>query len=125
MYDTGLDPFTEKPVHVARAMHDRKLQRALMQFFKPENYFAVHEALTQAGRPDLIGDGCDCLIPSKPLKKAVESRRKHANQAMRADYYYALPPPAQAKKATVSNRCYRPGRKSQLRQQKPGRGSDA
>lgn len=41
MYYTGIDPFTEKPVTVAKAMRDRKMQRALMQFFKPENWFAA------------------------------------------------------------------------------------
>ncbi len=59
MYYTGIDPFTKKPVYIARHLRDRKLQRALMQFFKPENYFEVREALLQAGRADLIGDGCD------------------------------------------------------------------
>ena len=60
MYHTGLDPFTKKPVYIAKHLRDRKLQRALMQFFKPENYFEVRKALEQAGRQDLIGDGCDC-----------------------------------------------------------------
>ena len=46
----GIDPFTKKPVHVARHLRDRKLQRALMQFFKPENYFEVREALVKAKR---------------------------------------------------------------------------
>ena len=41
MYYTGLDPFTKKKVAVARHLRDRKLQRALMQYFKPENYFEV------------------------------------------------------------------------------------
>ena len=48
MYHTGIDPFTKKPVYVAKHLRDRKLQRALMQFFKPENYFEVREALQQA-----------------------------------------------------------------------------
>ena len=30
-------------MYVAREMKDHKLQRALMQFFKPENYFEVRE----------------------------------------------------------------------------------
>ena len=47
-----------------RHLRDRKLQRALMQFFKPENYFEVRKALLKAGRQDLIGSGCDCLIPA-------------------------------------------------------------
>src|SRR5204863_4128813 len=41
MYYTGIDPFTKKAVHVAKAMRDRKMQRALMQCFKPENWFTV------------------------------------------------------------------------------------
>src|SRR5438445_2329138 len=41
MYYTGMDPFSKKPVHVARDLKDRLMQRALMQFFKPENYFQV------------------------------------------------------------------------------------
>ncbi len=83
MYRTGLDPFTKKPVHIARYLSDRKLQRALMQFFKPENYFEVRKALEQAGRQDLIGSGCDCLIPERPPKEAFDRRRRRANQAVR------------------------------------------
>ena len=55
MYYTGLDPFTKKPVFIAKALRERKAQRALMQFFKPENYFEVRDALKEAGRSDLIG----------------------------------------------------------------------
>src|SRR5882724_12522284 len=74
MWYTGLDPITKQPVKVARNLKDRKLQRALMQFFKPENYFEVREALTKAGRGDLIG-GCDGLIPAQPPKEAIRNRR--------------------------------------------------
>ena len=71
LYYTGLDPFTKKPVHVAKKMRDRKMQRALMQFFKPANWFTVLEALIEAGRADLIGNGCDCLIPARAHSKLV------------------------------------------------------
>jgi uncharacterized radical SAM protein YgiQ len=120
MYYTGLDPFTKKPVGVARAMHDRKLQRALMQFFKAENYFAVREALTKAGRGDLIGDGCDCLIPALPPPAALAARRKDANRTLKADYYHAVPAAKSAKAA--AGRGYRPGRTSQRRRPKSGLG---
>ena len=80
MYHTGLDPFTKKPVYVAKHLRDRKLQRALLQFFKPENYFEVRRALEQAGRQDLIGTGCDCLIPDRPPKEALDHRRRRANE---------------------------------------------
>ena len=79
MYYTGFDPFTKKPVYIAKHLRDRKLQRALMQFFKPENYFEVRQALEQAGRQDLIGNGCDCLIPERPPKEALSRRRRKAN----------------------------------------------
>ncbi len=91
MYYTGLDPFTKKPVYVAKAMRDRKLQRALMQFFKPENYFEVRKALEEGGRTDLIGEECDSLIPSKPPREAIDRRRKDANQRFRGDYVHTIP----------------------------------
>ena len=40
------------------------MQRALLQFKKPENRELVREALIQAGRRDLIGSGQKCLIRS-------------------------------------------------------------
>lgn len=113
MYYTGLGPMTKMPVGVARAMHDRKLQRALMQFFKPENYFAVREALIQAGRTDLIGSGCDCLIPANPTKEAIEARRRRANDP---DHYHTVVNPAKREKLVEPGPGervgYRPGRKS-------------
>src|SRR5438552_15323308 len=83
MYYTGIDPFTKQPVYVARNLRDRKLQRALMQFFKPKNYFEVRKALEQAGRQDLIGSGCDALIPAQPPKEALQARREQANRNFR------------------------------------------
>ncbi len=121
MYYTGMDPFTKKPVFIAKALRERKMQRALMQFFKPENYFEVRDALREAGRADLIGEGCDCLIPSKPPRDAVEKRRKDANERFRGNYVHTIPKPqspgddssAVTKKQNRDRRTpgYRPGRK--------------
>lgn len=80
MYYTGVDPLTGKPVHVARGLRDRRLQRSLMQFFKPENWFLVREALQKAGRLDLVGNGCDALIPSNPPREALEAKRRRAEK---------------------------------------------
>lgn len=66
MYWTGLDPFTLEPVESARRLTDRQVQRALLQFFLPENWQTVRDALVRAGRTDLIGSGPDCLIPARP-----------------------------------------------------------
>jgi uncharacterized radical SAM protein YgiQ len=115
MYYTGLDPFTGKPVASAKHLRDRKMQRALMQFFKPENYFEVREALIQAGRGDLIG-GCEGLIAANPTKEAIEARRRWANVTAWADHYHSVPNPVADKP-----RGYRPNRRSQTRRQKPGR----
>ncbi len=75
MYHTGLDPMTMKPVATVKKLRDRKVQRALMQFFAPENYFTVRKALIEAGRQDLIGSGPECLIPAKAPKAALEAQR--------------------------------------------------
>jgi radical SAM superfamily enzyme YgiQ (UPF0313 family) len=62
MYWTGLDPLTGDAVYVARGAHERAMQRALLQFRKPENRELVREALVAAGRRDLIGQGPLCLV---------------------------------------------------------------
>jgi uncharacterized radical SAM protein YgiQ len=123
MYYTGIDPFSGKEVHVSRPLRDRKMQRALMQFFKPENWFTVREALIQAGRQDLIGNGCDCLIPAQPPKEAIEARRRRANEP---DHYHTVANPARCEKPGergLPNHGYRPGRKSaKLRHKQKGWG---
>ena len=123
MYYTGIDPFSKKPVNTAKNLNDRKMQRALMQFFKPENYFEVREALIKAGRADLIG-GCDGLIPAQPPKEALEARRRQANAAARNDHYHSVANPPASEEAgerqtppLVGNKGYRPGRKSAERRQ--------
>ena len=78
MYWTGFDPMSMKPVETARRLHDRKVQRALLQFFAPENWFTVREALVRARREDLIGDGPLCLIPARAPREAIEARREAA-----------------------------------------------
>jgi uncharacterized radical SAM protein YgiQ len=124
MYYTGIDPFTKEQVYVARGLRDRKMQRALMQFFKPENYFEVRKALEEAGRTDLIGGGCDCLIPAQPPKEAIEERRRRSSEAARGDHYHTVANPEKGEPAGergLPNCGYRPGRKTGRRQNKPGR----
>jgi uncharacterized radical SAM protein YgiQ len=62
MYYTELDPYTMEPVYVPKTPKDKAMQRALLQYFKPENRALVLEALRRAGRHDLIGTGAGCLI---------------------------------------------------------------
>lgn len=104
MYYTGIDPFTKKPVYIARQLRDRKLQRALLQFFKPENYFEVREALQQAKRTDLIGDGCDSLIPSKPPKEALLRRRQDAKDRFPGNYVHTIPGTGASAKPSIDRK---------------------
>ncbi len=62
MFYTGIDPLTMKPVYVATDYHEKQLQRALLQYNRPQNAPLVREALTRAGREDLIGYGPEYLV---------------------------------------------------------------
>ncbi len=73
MFWTGLNPFTGKPVFVPRTYEEKKLQRALLQWYRPENAETVRKALFLAGRQELIGFGPDCLV--KPRTVSSGSRK--------------------------------------------------
>lgn len=78
MYYTEMDPRTKEKVYVAKSPHEKAIQRALIQFKKPENYSLVLEALKIAGREDLIGYDKKCLI--KPPQKKNTSLKKGQKQ---------------------------------------------
>jgi Domain of unknown function (DUF3362) len=92
-FDTALDAFTGQEVHVAPHLRDRKVQRVLLQFFKPDNDFEVRNALLEAGRHNVIGSGCDALMAAEPPREALEGRRKQATQAARGDSVHEIPNP--------------------------------
>ena len=75
MYHTGLDPETLEPVDSARTQNERKLQRALLQYWEPENHALVVQALRRAGREDLIGDSGDCLVRERPAASRAMPHR--------------------------------------------------
>ena len=92
MYYTGVDPRTMKKVYIPVNPHEKAMQRALIQYRRPENYDLVKEALTKAGRTDLIGFDKKCLIPPRKMKQSVsvsknngksnqtKGKRKNENQ---------------------------------------------
>lgn len=55
MYYTEMDPFTMEPVYIAKDLEEKKMQRALIHYHKPENRGIVMKALKKAGREDLVG----------------------------------------------------------------------
>ncbi|MEZ4293112.1 MAG: DUF3362 domain-containing protein, partial [Myxococcota bacterium] len=86
MYWTGIDPLTMQPVATAKRLRDRTVQRALLQYFAPENWATVRDALVRAGREDLIGDGPECLIPSRPPAPRRNDRDDPSAGGGRAGY---------------------------------------
>ena len=113
MYYTGLDPRTMDKVYVPTDPHEKAMQRALIQYRNPKNYYLVKEALIKAHREDLIGSGPKCLIravpprqgksapPPKvaPKKPPVKPTAKKAPTARKALPKAATPKRSPAKKA--------------------------
>lgn len=82
MYYTGLDPRTMEKIYIPNSFEEKKMQRALMQFRKKDNYKLVLKALKEAGREDLIGFDKKCLVrPPKPSvgrnRKVSMTKKKH------------------------------------------------
>ncbi len=65
MFYTGLDPYTMEPVYVPKTAEEKKMQRALLQYYKPENRQIILAALKRAKRFELIGNGPDCLVTAQ------------------------------------------------------------
>ncbi len=88
MFYTGLDPYTLKPVYVPKTQEEKAEQRALLQYFLPQNRHIVLKALKKAGRSDLIGFSPNCLVKpdiiqkqnkkvAKKISDSRQTRRKH------------------------------------------------
>ena len=71
MFYTGMNPYTMEPVFVPRTKEEKAMQRALLQYFLPQNHRLVVKGLKMAGRTDLIGTGPGCLVP--PLREEPRS----------------------------------------------------
>ncbi|MGI5892117.1 MAG: YgiQ family radical SAM protein [Bacillota bacterium] len=94
MYYTGLDPRTMRPVYVPKSDEERAMQRALLNFSRPENRANVIKALRQAKRQDLIGQAHHCLIAdlddaaSRPKHKShhkIQDKRQDRLEHKRSD----------------------------------------
>ena len=77
MYYTELDPYTMEPVYVPKTPKEKAMQRALLQYYLPQNRQLVLSALKQAGRQDLIGTKPNCLVAPE---QRSDSQHSHADK---------------------------------------------
>jgi uncharacterized radical SAM protein YgiQ len=90
MYHTGLDPFTLDPVHVPDE-HESRLQRALMQFGRPENREMVLEALRLTSRTDLIGYGPGKLAAPRARHPKTDSAKITSREVTQNAHHHQRP----------------------------------
>lgn len=83
MFYTGLDPFTMEPVYVPRTPEEKAMQRALLQYYRPENRSVIIKALIKAGRADLVGTGKNCLVPPDKSFRERQNRQEQAHSGRR------------------------------------------
>lgn len=82
MFYTGIDPYTMKEVYVPKTEEEKSMQRALLQYFIPENKQKVIKALIKAGRKDLIGYYSKCLV--QPMSN--QNNYKGNNKGQKSSY---------------------------------------
>ncbi len=59
---TGFDPVSGAPVYVPARTSERKVHKAILKHYEPENHERVRRALIAIRRRDLIGKGAEALI---------------------------------------------------------------
>ncbi len=97
MYYTGINPLDMKKVYCPTEYREKQMQRALLQYGKPENRNLVREALTLAGREDLIGFGKECLV--KPDMRANSDYMTKATRETSKDKKASAPSKSKGKTA--------------------------
>ena len=80
MFYTGIDPYTMKEVYVPKTEEEKAMQRALLQYFIPENKQTVIKALIKAGRKDLIGYDSKCLVQPMSGQKNTSGKNTARNR---------------------------------------------
>ncbi|MBR2926905.1 MAG: YgiQ family radical SAM protein [Clostridia bacterium] len=119
MYYTGIHPFTGKPVYVATDYHEKQLQRALLQYNRPQNAPMVRKALRLCGREDLIGYGKECLVRPEGGREANQSSRQSASPTDRRQKSAPITRNSRAARSQSGEREASRGAKGPLK--KPGR----
>ncbi|MBO7149059.1 MAG: YgiQ family radical SAM protein [Clostridia bacterium] len=115
MYYTGTDPLTGKKVYVANDYEQKRMQRALLQYTKPENAELVRKALVKCHREELIGYSAECLVRPARGEKKEDFKSVRAG---RSGEKRAHTPPRTQKKGS----CRYKGKATSGKQRSRGRG---
>ncbi len=73
MYYTGIDPFSGKNVYVPRDYEEKRMQRALLQYNRPENRPLIEKAIALSGRNDAAP-----LLLGRPAKRSNDTKKASA-----------------------------------------------
>ena len=105
MYHTGRNPlkglnYKSERINTVKSLEQRRLHKALLRYHDSGNWKVIKDLLLKMGKKSLIGDGPNCLIPSKPPTANSNAKRntkkfitKHTSQG-----YKPLKKPAKSKK---------------------------
>lgn len=71
MYYTGRNPlkglsYKSEKINTVKDIEQRRLHKALLRYHDAGNWAVIKDLLISMGKKNLIGDGPNCLIPSKP-----------------------------------------------------------
>ena len=79
MYHTGRNPlkglsYKSEKINTVKKIEQRRLHKALLRYHDAGNWQLIKELLLKMGKKSLIGDGPNCLIPSRPPQASNRHR---------------------------------------------------
>ena len=83
MYYTGLDPFTGKEIYTATNYREKQLQRALLQWRKPENRRMIYEAMNYCSEEgkEHLRELLHSAKPAHTVKNSFPAKQKEKAKA--------------------------------------------
>jgi len=104
MYYTGIDPRNMDEIYVARTPEEKALQRALLQWKRPDKRSLVIKALQLAGREELIGYGKEHLVrPDRNMKNGAKPKVEEEEVKPKPHFKHGQRPEGWAKPKKKNN----------------------
>ena len=87
MFYTGIHPMTMEQIHVPKTAEEKAMQRALLQYFRPQNKALVIKALRLAGRQDLIGNRKGCLVADDAPRYSTAGKQVQISKNRKGSHF--------------------------------------